>query len=290
MLTLKKLMARHPGCAFHGSQATATEAWLGEYGKYKTRVVIDSGADITLISHAAVSNLSPKPKVKTGQQINLVQVTRASKISGFITLPIFFDADKDPVKLELEAYVAKGMTTPFILGNDFADQYALSVVRDENGAHLSLGDIGRKIQVENSIGPSLQNKTGHVFQVRTKTGISYLVEKFKNHPRAKKARKSERKKKIENPVRATEECVILPNTMKAVSVTLNFPEKLDIAYVEKLLISNCGEDHFYSSPHYLIIREDCRLRISNFSTFPVKIQKGQILGIRPLSCYMTQFS
>ncbi|KIJ28601.1 hypothetical protein M422DRAFT_54542 [Sphaerobolus stellatus SS14] len=175
MLTLKRIMACLPGCAFLGSQATATKAWINEYGKNLTRVVIDSGADITLISHTAWSQLSPQPKVKAGQRINLVQVTGASTISGFISLPLFFDTDNGPVQLDVEAYIVIGMTTLFILGNDFADQFALLVVRDENGAQLHFSKSGRTLQVENSIGPSLKDKAGQVFCVHVSKHISYLV-------------------------------------------------------------------------------------------------------------------
>ncbi|KIJ51021.1 hypothetical protein M422DRAFT_125485, partial [Sphaerobolus stellatus SS14] len=37
-------------------------------------------------------------------------------------------------------------------------------------------------------------------------------------------------------------------------------------------------EDFYGSPDCLLTPEDCRLRIANFSTLPVKIHKGQILG------------
>ena len=56
----------------------------------------------------------------------MIQVTGTSKISGFVTLPIYFDSDDRPVLIEVEAYVVKGMTTLVILGNDFADQYSIS--------------------------------------------------------------------------------------------------------------------------------------------------------------------
>jgi hypothetical protein len=76
------------------------------------------------------------PKVKTGQKINLIQVTGSSKISGYVTVPIYFDSDNGPVQLEIEAYVVKGMTTPLILGNDFADQYSISLIREGPDSYL----------------------------------------------------------------------------------------------------------------------------------------------------------
>ncbi|KIJ41645.1 hypothetical protein M422DRAFT_145542, partial [Sphaerobolus stellatus SS14] len=37
-------------------------------------------------------------------------------------------------------------------------------------------------------------------------------------------------------------------------------------------------DEFYGSPDCLITRKDCRLRVCNFSSFPVHVHKGQVLG------------
>ena len=128
ILTLKRLMSRPPGCAFLGARATATKAWLNTYGENCTKVIIDSGANITLISLETLNSIKPTPKVRTGQRVNLIQVTGSSTISGFVSLPIFIDTEEGPIEVLLEAYVVKGMTTPFILGNDFADQYGISLI------------------------------------------------------------------------------------------------------------------------------------------------------------------
>jgi len=86
--------------------------------------------------------------------------------SGFISIRIYFDTPDGPVELSVEAYVVKGMTTPFILGNDFADQYALSIIRGDDGTQLVFTDTGRKVPVENSIGSTLLDKKGHPFQIK----------------------------------------------------------------------------------------------------------------------------
>jgi len=61
------------------------------------------------------------PKVKQGQRINLVQVTGNTSISEYVEIDLYFHTPGGPVKINVEAYVVKGMTSPFILGNDFAD-------------------------------------------------------------------------------------------------------------------------------------------------------------------------
>lgn len=195
VLSLPKLMARPPGCSFLGAQATATEAWLGSYGINKTRVVIDSGADITLISHLFLSKMEDPPRIKVGQKINLIQVTGSSSISGYIILPVYFDTNGGPIEIVVEAYVVKGMTTPFILGNDFADQYAISIIRSDEGAILHFGNSGRTIKVQNSLGSSLTTGTGEVFTIST-------TEKSSKTPFALK--------KNDNSVRAETSIIIPP--------------------------------------------------------------------------------
>jgi hypothetical protein len=68
------------------------------------------------------------PKIRQGQRINLVQVTRKASISGYVEVDLYFHTPDGPVKINVEAYVVKGMTSPFILGNDFVDQYSISVI------------------------------------------------------------------------------------------------------------------------------------------------------------------
>ena len=56
------------------------------------------------------------PKIKKGQKINLVQVTGKASISGYVEPDLYFHTKEGPVKIKVEAYVVKGMTTPLILG------------------------------------------------------------------------------------------------------------------------------------------------------------------------------
>ena len=67
-------------------------------------------------------------KLQQGQRVNLVQVTRNASISGYVDIDLYFHTPDGPVKINVEAYVVKGMSTPLILGNDFADQYSISVI------------------------------------------------------------------------------------------------------------------------------------------------------------------
>ena len=46
-------------------------------------------------------------------------------------LDLYFETEKGPVLIKVKAYVVKGMSAPLILGNDFADQYAIFLLREE---------------------------------------------------------------------------------------------------------------------------------------------------------------
>ena len=187
LIKLKKLMSSPAGCAFLGSSATTTNVWLGEYGKNRATLVADSGSDITLISHKTLSSMGNPPKIKMGQKVNLIQVTGASKISGYVTLPIFFDSDAGPVQIEVEAYVVEGMTTPVILGNDFAEQYSISLIREESDSFLMFGNTGRKSKIENSVNSPLQDEKGNAFKIRAWPNLTPRTSKFKAPDRIKKS-------------------------------------------------------------------------------------------------------
>jgi hypothetical protein len=65
----------------------------------------------------------------------------------------------------VEAYVVKGMSTPFILGNDFTDQYSISVIRQEGSCFIEFGDLDQKMPVNNSISPLFLDEEGHAFKL-----------------------------------------------------------------------------------------------------------------------------
>jgi hypothetical protein len=165
LIKLKKLTSKPAGCAFLESCATTTNIWLGEYRKNPQALVVDSGSDITLISQNALKSMDNPPETKTGQKVNLTQVTGTSKISGYVTVPIFFESDSGPLQLEIEAYIVKDMATPIILGNDFADQYSISLIREGPDSYLSFGNTGRKTKIEKLVGAPLMTKASHSLSI-----------------------------------------------------------------------------------------------------------------------------
>lgn len=111
------------------------------------------------------SLLDTIPLPQAGQHINLTQVTRTAKIDRFVNVTVFFDAPQGPVQLTLEAYVMKGMSTPFILGNNFQDQFSLFIVRAEATTETIFGDSGCRLLIENSTTLSLLDEGSHAFNI-----------------------------------------------------------------------------------------------------------------------------
>ena len=120
-------MARPPGCSFLSASAAHVPVLINLPTENPSDIIINSRSDITLILEKALKGLLEAPKIKKGQKINLVQVTGKASISGYVELELYFCTKEGPVKIKVKAYVVKGMITPLILGNDFADQYSLSV-------------------------------------------------------------------------------------------------------------------------------------------------------------------
>jgi len=239
IVELNKHMARPPGCSFLGSKATQTMASIGGLSEEPIKVIIDSGSDITLISEAALDQLTVKPKVKTGQKIKLIQVTGTSSISGFVTLDVYFYSEEGPIKLTVEAYVVKGMTTPFLLGNDFSDQYSISTIREAGETRLSFGGTGRSIFVESSTGNTLSDNQGHAFQIRTLPELQSNL-KHRNHRRNQKYRQKSRKRKLNGEVRAVERVIIPAMSSKAIRVETQLTTSSGSIFVERKLLTSKG--------------------------------------------------
>ena len=122
-------------------------------------------------------------KLKQGQRINLVQVTGNASISGYIDIDLYFHSPDGPGKINVEAYVVKGMSTPFILGNNFADQYSISVIWQEGFCFIEFGDSDRRMLVNNSVSPPFIDEEGHAFKLCVLTSstqsIHWKNQKFK---------------------------------------------------------------------------------------------------------------
>ena len=179
LIKLHKYMARPPGCSFLGATTAHVPVTINSLKENPLDIVIDSGSHIMLISMKTLDGLWEVPKVKKGQKINLIQVTGKASISGYVDLELYFHTREGPVEIKVEAYVIKGMTTPLILGNNFADQYSLSVKRMEGRTFLEFGDSGRSMDIANSVSPELLDEDGHTFKVqRINSGSKGLIKRI----------------------------------------------------------------------------------------------------------------
>ena len=98
----------------------------------------------------------------------LFRSTAKTTISGYVDLPLVFSTDQGPIQADVEAYIVKGMTTPLILGNDFADQYSLSIIRNNGDSILKFADTGRSMKLENSTTDSHENLEVQAFIAKAK--------------------------------------------------------------------------------------------------------------------------
>ncbi|PBK88560.1 hypothetical protein ARMGADRAFT_855330, partial [Armillaria gallica] len=197
------------------------------------KVIIDSGSDITLISESALNSLSKTPRVHEGQKINLVQVTGSASISGYVKLDLYFDTEEGPVKINVDAYVVKGMTTPLILGNDFADQYSLSIVHRAGDSFLSFGDTGRELKVSSSLSPTMIDATGQTFQVKVSQDTVSNLPRNKAHCKAQKQRRRVCLARQNGEVHAHVRAVIPPESCLRVPIEVFAPVPGKEWFIEK---------------------------------------------------------
>ena len=151
VIELKPVKGRPPGTTFLGAQPSKATVRINSANGPIASIVIDSGSNISLVSTKILDTLTPAPPRKEGQQIRINQVTGRSSTTQYVPLDIYFETDKGIVSLRLEAYIVKDMNAPLILGNDFADQYSLSIIREKGNTSLQLGDLGHVVTLDNSV-------------------------------------------------------------------------------------------------------------------------------------------
>lgn len=278
LLELTKIMARPAGCSFLGAKATEGDGFLQERGENCTKIIFDTGSDITLISEKAWKNVKPTPKLRSGLRVNLVQVTGSATISGYIEIPIFFETTEGPVKIVVEAYVVKGMTSEFILGNDFQDQYSLSVLREEGESSILLGNTGRHIPVQNSVTRPYTDENGHGFKIRVRSEVQGRFARQRLHKSNKSKRRQNRIHTSDKMVRSTYQVVIPAETSKWIPVTANVPAKAEAIFAEKVMTTNREIEDVYGPADSIISKRNPGLHVANFSKLPVTISSGQELA------------
>ena len=183
VIQLQQVTGRPPGTTFLGAQPSKAAVRLNSPNSPSTLIVIDSGSNISLVSTKLLERIHPTPKAQEGQHIKINQVTGRSLTTQYVPLDLFFKTNGSIISLKLEAYVVKDMNAPLILGNDFADQYSLSIIQDNSNTSLKLGNSGYTIPLDSSVKSSYLDV--QALQVKAKAILhrkdnKTTKEKYKN--------------------------------------------------------------------------------------------------------------
>src|ERR1700723_1634652 len=166
------------------------------------------------------------------------------------------------------------MSTLFILGNDFADQYSISVIRKDRNCFIEFGDSDQRMPVNNLVSPPFIDKEGHTFKLRVLNSSTRTI-----HRKNQRFKRKTKFRKTDRNVRSSVKIVIPPETSVTVPVLTNFPSGWNCLYVEKVFSTNRNPDNVYAPPDSLILNKDPKLHVANFSAASVTIQTSQILRI-----------
>ncbi|KAI0069780.1 hypothetical protein K474DRAFT_1609880 [Panus rudis PR-1116 ss-1] len=133
--TIIRMKKKRDPPAGHSTRGISALSFLGPIGHSSMKPIrcrLDSGADISLISEDCLLSIPERfrPKIRQGIRLNLYQLTKGFKITGFVKLPVYAEDNQGRVlEFEAECYVVPGMISPLLLGEDFQVNYELSVRR-----------------------------------------------------------------------------------------------------------------------------------------------------------------
>src|ERR1700743_3693259 len=170
------------------------------------------------------------------------------------------------------------MTAPLILGNDFSDQYDLSIIRQNGITSLLLGSSQRTVKVENSTTPFVDSQ-GKPIKVYIHPDSARSL-KVKTHKQSQRRRQINRRRQSEPYIRASESVIIPPESVKNVKVSTANLEDADYHYAERLLNFHHDVEDCFGPPDSIITNKDPFLAVTNFSTRAITIPAGQILAIK----------
>ncbi|KAG8793311.1 hypothetical protein FRC12_003102 [Ceratobasidium sp. 428] len=276
-IILRRVMSRPPGTAWMGTTASIIQGRIGNYGK-PFDITFDSGSDITLISLAKYNSLYPKPSKKKGRGIKIVQVTGKSFVNNFIIVPLLFDTPLGPVEMLVEAYIVNQMSTGFILGNDFGNQYQLSLLREPEGSYIGFGSTGRRIAISSSSLDPQVDTAGNKFAVVCRSTTSHLEKRDSKRKRHKEAKALKATPQGSIPVRIYDTKTIPPESILTIQVKTTFELGDSKGFVERHMGSNRTEGDLFGITDCIIQAKNPKLQVANFSKIPIKLHAGQIIG------------
>ena len=196
-----------------------------------------------------------------------------ASISEYVNIDLYSHTLDGPVKINVKAYVVNGMSTPLVLGNDFADKYSISVIHQEGSCTIEFGDSDQRMPVNNSVSLPFLDEDGQTFKLQVLNSPAKST-----HWRNQRFKCKTKFREHDRNVRSAIKIVIPPETSVTVPVLANFPSGLDCIYVEKVFSTNWKADNVYALPDSLILKENPHLHIANFSASTITVQVSQVLG------------
>ena len=133
---------------------------------FPTEDIIDSKFDITFIPEKLLKQFCHLSRIVQGQRIRPIQVTDNATFQGCVLEDLYSHTIEGLVKMNVESYVDKGMSTPFNLGNYSANQYSITVVLGDSKGRLEFGNYGRRLQAEISVLFPFIDKDSLNFQIK----------------------------------------------------------------------------------------------------------------------------
>lgn len=138
-----------PGRAAIGTSVLSIRGRVNRMQEREIDLRLDSGADISLISHDFLSSLKVKPAIRQGMKMKLWQLTSKNEsLAGYITLPLFVEAEDGTIlESKFEAYVIPGMSVDILLGEDYQLCHEISVRRSvESGTRVEFGLLPHSVR------------------------------------------------------------------------------------------------------------------------------------------------
>ncbi|KAG8689358.1 hypothetical protein FRC08_010983 [Ceratobasidium sp. 394] len=124
------------------------------------------------------------------------------------------------------------MNAPFIIGTDFASQYSLSLIRDENSTRIQFGPTGRSTPVEVSDTDPRIDKSGISFKVEvTPDFIQNMDKATSSKKKYKKKKKNQDIPEEATKVRIYETITIVPKSIKLVKLDAHFKEGQETGFI-----------------------------------------------------------
>lgn len=127
----------------------------------------------------------------------------------------------------VEAYVVDNMSTDMILGNDYADQYGISILRKDEGTVLEFGSSGRSVNIENSMQPMIDESIGSFYVEVSALKAKATIKKVKTQRNRKLHKFNEGQ-----TMRILQSTTLEPNISKRIEVRLPWKEQMSEGFIE----------------------------------------------------------